>query len=91
MNGGGWQYTMLLAFIGNGARGYGAYPDFGLISAGSGNLYGTTAAGGGDSGNVFRMKLNLLNGSIALSVLHFFQGGAQGSSPYAAVRMRFTS
>ena len=31
------------------------------------------------------MKPNLLNGQLPFSVLHFFQGGVEGSSPYAAV------
>jgi uncharacterized repeat protein (TIGR03803 family) len=85
VSGGGWQYTMIEAFQGSEGRGPGAYPDFGVISDGAGNLYGTTEGGDGDSGDVFRLKPNPLGGLWLYNVPHFFLGGAQGAMPNAVV------
>jgi uncharacterized repeat protein (TIGR03803 family) len=82
-----WKRSQIAYFIGGGAQGFGTYPDFGLISGGSGNVYGTTSGGGGgDSGNVFRLEPSPLGGRWQLSVLHFFLGGPQGSVPNTLVR-----
>jgi len=64
----------------------GALPYAGLVMDRSGNLYGTTSAGGstscpGGCGTVF--KLSLHGSSWILSTLYAFQGGADGQSPLA--------
>ncbi len=84
VNGGGWQWTMIEAFIGNLGRGPGSYPDFGLILDGAGNVYGTTS-GNGDSGEVIRLKPNPLGGRWQFNQLHYFLGGAQGAIPFGVV------
>jgi uncharacterized repeat protein (TIGR03803 family) len=85
VNGGGWQYTMILAFQGSEGRGPGAYPDFGVITDGAGNLYGTTGGGDGDAGDVFRLEPPIVGTAWRASVLHFFNGGVQGGVPNAVV------
>ena len=60
----------------------GAGPRAAVIADASGNLYGTTSAGGAsDSGTVF--KLDAANG-YALTTLHSF-GGPDGANPAAAL------
>lgn len=57
----------------------GANPNSRLISDASGNLYGTTFAGGADSaGTVFK-----LTPAGVETVLHSFKGGADGANPIA--------
>lgn len=60
-------------------------PIGGLVSDAQGNLYGTTADGGSGNcsqgcGVVFELAPNR-----ALTVLHFFAGGTDGSSPQASL------
>jgi uncharacterized repeat protein (TIGR03803 family) len=56
----------------------GSGPQAGLISDGSGNLYGTTYAGGSSSGGGTVFKLAP---GGTLTVLHAFGGGADGCAP----------
>ena len=59
----------------------GAQPYASLIRDASGNLYGTTAAGGAYGyGTVFKVKP-----SGAETVLYSFTGGADGANPYAGL------
>jgi len=61
----------------------GAYPYAGLTLDASGNLYGTTNAGGGktDEGVVFKVDSN----TGAFRLLHTFAGWTNGSSPNAGL------
>lgn len=69
---------ILLSF--NGADG-GATPYGALIMDGTGNLYGTTAAGGAaNTGTVFKLSPH-----GRATVLHSFKGGADGANPHAGV------
>lgn len=64
----------------DGADG-GANPYAVLIQANDGNLYGTTAYGGSsNAGTVFK-----LDPSGTVSVLHQFDGGVGGATPYAGL------
>jgi uncharacterized repeat protein (TIGR03803 family) len=68
-SGSGWQENILYAFA--GSDGCGGYA--GLIFDTSGNLYGTTAAGGSnDEGNVFELIAS--NGNWAFTLLYGFSG-----------------
>lgn len=78
--------TVLHAFAGGSD---GAYPAAALIMDGSGNLYGTTTAGGSTAncglgpngcGTVFKIAANGTE-----SVLHVFAGGKDGAYPVAAL------
>ena len=56
-----------------------------LVFDKSGNLYGTSGAGGATGhGTVFEVKHNL-NGSWTTDVLYSFTGGNDGGNPYAGV------
>jgi uncharacterized repeat protein (TIGR03803 family) len=69
--------TVLHAFTGSD----GANPQAGLIADGSGNLYGTTYAGGGsNAGVVFK-----LSPSGTETVLYTFTGGSDGGFPLAGL------
>lgn len=81
---GTWAESVLYAFTGS-PDGY--LPHAGLILDQAGNLYGTTAfggefsCGGGEGcGTVFKIDQTGL-----LTVLHTFNGGADGASPYAGL------
>jgi uncharacterized repeat protein (TIGR03803 family) len=64
-----------------GGKKDGAYPYGGLVRDKSGNLYGTTFAGGAsDVGTIFR-----LSPSGAMTVLHSFAAGNDGASPSAGL------
>src|SRR5229473_2843625 len=76
---------VLTSFSGND----GANPQAGLIFDPSGNLYGTTIAGGGSSnctalgagcGTVFQLSPGA-NGSWTMKILHYFSGGIDGANP----------
>ena len=75
VNGAG-QETVLYRFTGDPD---GAYPSSGLVRDASGNLYGTTSAGGAfNYGAIF--KIGATGKEI---VLYSFTGGADGGYPYA--------
>jgi uncharacterized repeat protein (TIGR03803 family) len=91
-NSGGYVETVLYNFCSQGGSNCtdGAYPyGAGLIEDASGNLYGTTSAGGVNScdnpgcGTVFRLAPNG-DGGYTESVLHSFDG-ADGVSPDAGL------
>ena len=62
----------------------GQLPLGGVVFDASGNLYGTTCEGGTGYGTVFQLKPQS-DGSWTESVLYTFQGGVDGSCPYAGV------
>jgi uncharacterized repeat protein (TIGR03803 family) len=76
------KYKVLYKFTGGTD---GSQPYAGLILDTSGNLYGTTTAGGpsGD-GTVFKLTNNS-DGSWTESLLYSFAGGTDGATPYAEV------
>ena len=61
----------------------GAVPFAGVTMDGTGNLYGTTTAGGNGYGTVF--KLAHEGSAWILTKLYAFTGGRDGSTPYARV------
>jgi uncharacterized repeat protein (TIGR03803 family) len=62
----------------------GKYPEYGVVFDTTGNLYGTTTAGGlYGYGTVFALKYS--NGSWTESVLYNFTGGNDGADPEAGV------
>jgi len=76
------KYKVIYNFTG-GADG--SVPDWGLILDTSGNLYGTTAAGGtSGNGAVFKLTKNS-DGSWTETLLYSFAGDADGATPYARV------
>jgi len=83
-------YEVLHAFTG-GADGANSYSS--LIQADDGNLYGTTADGGGSiscssasgCGTVFRVNPDGNPGGTGYKVLHSFDGGADGAHPWASL------
>jgi uncharacterized repeat protein (TIGR03803 family) len=78
---GGWTEKVIHNF---GSGSDGQDPFAGLIFDGSGTLYGTTVAGGGDDdGTVFMMTPNG-SGGWTESVLHNFGQGLDGSTPAGA-------
>ncbi|MCU1303886.1 MAG: hypothetical protein JWQ87_4170 [Candidatus Sulfotelmatobacter sp.] len=81
----GWKYRVLYSFLGGTD---GSYPSGGLIFDRSGNLYGTTANGGGtpNIGTVFELKRGS-NNTWTESILHAFQDTADGVNPEAPVVM----
>jgi uncharacterized repeat protein (TIGR03803 family) len=76
---GEWTETVLHSFDYN--VGDGAYPDANLILDGAGNLYGTTAFGGGsgNSGTVF--KLSPSGADWKETIWHIFGRGTDGATP----------
>jgi uncharacterized repeat protein (TIGR03803 family) len=77
----GWTESVVYAFAGGND---GVSPYDGLTADASGNLYGTTSAGGSSaSGTVF--KLTPGSGGWTESMLHTFSGGSDGKSPYGGV------
>jgi uncharacterized repeat protein (TIGR03803 family) len=74
----GGTLTTLYSFTG---KADGANPYAGLIQAGDGNLYGTTAGGGANgAGTVFRITTG-----GTLTTLYSFTGKADGANPYAGL------
>jgi uncharacterized repeat protein (TIGR03803 family) len=61
-----------------------------LLADAAGNFYGTTSEGGGSHacatgcGTVFKLTPNL-DGTYSESVLHSFDGGSEGQTPYAGL------
>jgi uncharacterized repeat protein (TIGR03803 family) len=84
-SGDSWTETVLWSF--NGSDGADPYGNLVLDSAG--NIYGTTLEGGysgcfyGTCGTVFELQSK--GGYWAETVLHYFQGGADGDEPYAGL------
>ena len=59
----------------------GAFPYAGLVEDSSGNVYGTTSAGGSsNNGTVFK-----ITPSGTETILHSFQGGTDGAVPYGGL------
>jgi uncharacterized repeat protein (TIGR03803 family) len=77
---GTWTTTTLYTFTGGSD---GRYPYDSLIFDGKGNLYGTTySSGPGDGGGVvFKLTPPQKGADWTETVLHSFQGGADGASP----------
>lgn len=81
--GGGWKEQVLYSF-GTGTDG--AVPVAGVILDASGNLYGTTSAGGTYGyGTVFELKRS--THSYTEIILHEFALGTDGGVPYAGLVM----
>jgi hypothetical protein len=78
---GAYRERVLYSFTGSG--GDGANPEAGLIMDASGNLYGTTAAGG--YGTVFELVNS--SGTYSEKVLYSFTGGSDGAVPLGGVIM----
>jgi uncharacterized repeat protein (TIGR03803 family) len=79
-SGSGWMESVLYSFSGND----GAHPFSELVFDSSGNLYGTTSAGGAYGyGVVF--KLTSSGSGWTENVLYSFAGGSDGGTPYAGV------
>ena len=78
-----WRENLLRVRLGLGADG----PNGGLISDQAGNLYGTTLGGGRvGAGTVFELSPPKAQGdSWILTLLHTFEGGADGERPYGGV------
>jgi uncharacterized repeat protein (TIGR03803 family) len=80
-NGSGYDFTLLYTFTGGLD---GAAPEAAVLADSSGALYGTTRFGGGaGKGTVF--KLTPSGTGYTESVLHSFEGGADGHHPVAAL------
>jgi uncharacterized repeat protein (TIGR03803 family) len=73
--------TVLHGFSGDAG---GAIPLAGLIRDAAGNLYGTTAGGGGGFGVVFKLDPTLPP-CCNETVLHYFTGGPDGGRPAAGL------
>lgn len=87
---GSWDETVLYTFAGGRD---GAWPAYGLVLDGAGNLYGTTISGGSGHctfsiapgcGTVFELS-PLVGGGWKQTVLHSFRGGKDGENPIAGV------
>jgi uncharacterized repeat protein (TIGR03803 family) len=77
---GGWIETVIYQF----SSGQSSQPYAGVIFDISGNLYGTTSAGGtADKGTVYELTPD--GGSWSQSVLYSFLGQGDGSSPHAGL------
>ena len=78
---GTWQQTLLYTFEGrpDGAAPYGT-----PILDATGNLYGTTEAGGARNVGIVYMLAPQADGSWTEQTLHTFAGGADGASPLIA-------
>jgi uncharacterized repeat protein (TIGR03803 family) len=82
-SGNSWAHSTLYAFSGEGVDG--RLPACDLVMDSTGNIYGTTANGGGpaDAGTAF--ELSLVNGKWTETILHAFTGGVDGVEPYAGL------
>ncbi len=66
----------------------GLYPEAGVVADAGGALYGTTASGGGsgcDTGCGVVFKLTPKGSQYTETVLHEFEGGDDGTDPYAGL------
>lgn len=81
-SGGGWAKTILHTFAGPPTDG--SLPTSGVITDSTGNLYGTTAAGGStDNGTVFRLTPS--GSGWAENLLYSFQGRNDGDIVFAGL------
>src|ERR1700723_964733 len=81
---GKWVSSTIWAF--GGTSGDGTPPECDLVMDKSGNIFGTTYAGGtANAGTVF--ELSNVNGVWTESVLHSFVGNGDGVEPYAGLLM----
>ena len=80
-SGGSWNFSVLYSFS---ALSDGALPESGVTLDPSGNLYGTTVAGGAHTmGTVF--ELTKTGATWTKTTLHDFQGGSDGGFPQGGV------
>jgi len=79
-SGNGWVDSVLYSFAGSPD---GSTPFSTLIFDSSGNLYGTTTAGGTEWGTVY--ELSPSGGGWTEKILYTFQGANDGGIPYAGV------
>jgi len=78
----GWTETVLHKF--SNSHGDGASPSAGLTFDGSGNLYGTTSAGGSKGyGTIYKLTSGI--GSWSYSVVYSFGNGYDGRDPWAGL------
>jgi uncharacterized repeat protein (TIGR03803 family) len=81
---GRWNFNPIYEFNPNMRDGIAPYA--GVIFDSSGNLYGTTRAGGAfDLGTVFELKPNA--GTWKETIIHHFAGGSDGATPWAPVTL----
>jgi len=82
---GTWMETTVYSFKGGKD---GQFPYWGVVMDSAGDLYGTTSEGGGCSnegcGTVFELK-SAHDGTWSESIIHSFQGNADGSNPSGAL------
>lgn len=71
--------TNVATFGANGLAGYN--PGSGLVADAQGNLYGSTQAGLGSSGTLFKVD----TGTGAVTTLATFAGGAGGDNPFLSL------
>ncbi|BBE71064.1 choice-of-anchor tandem repeat GloVer-containing protein [Oharaeibacter diazotrophicus] len=86
--GAGWSRTILHAF--RGGRNDGLYPRSGVVFGPDGALYGTTEAGGsetGGRGTVFRLALASGGVGPTTTILHRFADDGNGTGPIAPVTL----
>jgi uncharacterized repeat protein (TIGR03803 family) len=82
-SGGTWSETVLHSF---GGSGDGSGPSGNLVADATGNLYGTTTAGGADNaGTVYEMSPS--GRTWTETVLYSFTGGADGNQPVDGVAL----
>lgn len=75
-----WSEEVILRLKGTKGR----FPDSGVIIDAEGNLYGTTSGHYGGNGMVFELTPSA-NGGWSVSVLHIFNGGNDGLTPYGGL------
>jgi uncharacterized repeat protein (TIGR03803 family) len=79
--GGGWTEKVLYSFANNGTDG--TVPKAGVIFDATGNLYGTTSAGGTYTLGILFELTPAGGGTWTERVLHSFGNGTDGANPYA--------
>jgi uncharacterized repeat protein (TIGR03803 family) len=83
-NGKGFTESLVHSFNANGSDG--ANPANSLIVDGSGNLYGTTVAGGtGGAGTVFELESDGSGGFTELVLHSFSNNGVDGAAPWSTL------
>lgn len=85
-SGNGGTETVLWSFQ-SASKSDGASPNSGVALDAAGNIYGTTTSGGATSdGTVF--KLTKAHGNYTESILHAFEGAADGADPIGSVTLK---